>query len=75
MLPRAKPLLHPHDQNFLKEIKRTILNTTIVLAISIAGALIAFYFNTKSTLEYHEKSIIELQKKIDFLIEIHCKKD
>lgn len=75
MRPRTRPILHPHDENFLKEIKRTILNTAIALFFTLIVTQISFYFTTRSTLQFHEQAIQELKQKIDYLIQIHIKKD
>jgi hypothetical protein len=75
MISPHKITFHPHDAAFLKEIKKTILNTSIALSISVTIGFIAFYFNTKNTLEYHQKAIEKLQTDIDFLIQLHCKND
>ena len=75
MTTRNRIPYHPHDAAFLKEIKKTIVVTSVGIIFGTIITFTAFYYNTKNTLEFHQKAIEKLQTDMDFLIQLHCKKE
>ena len=59
------------DRRHLQEVKRFIIGAVIANAFIILFSLIAFYYNTKATIQFQQIQMDKMEKKLDMLIEMH----